>query len=155
MSAVQHDSSALSRVVADKISASDEALRVAYDARPSSYPANSQPPGGAPRVDDLTALRKRLLYRSKQRGWLEVDLLLGSWAEANLRSLGPSELDAYERILNIETVDLFNFLQGMKPLPSHLAADPLMLSIVAYIKQHPIGKASPAAYADVKRAMSN
>lgn len=27
-----------------------------------------------------TIYRKKLLYRSKQRGWLEVDLILGSWA---------------------------------------------------------------------------
>ena len=28
---------------------------------------------------DVAARRKRLIYRSKQRGWLEVDLLLGTW----------------------------------------------------------------------------
>lgn len=30
------------------------------------------------------ALRKRLLHRSRQRGMLEVDLLLGKWASENV-----------------------------------------------------------------------
>jgi succinate dehydrogenase assembly factor 2 len=31
-------------------------------------------------VDRDEAHRKKLIYRSKQRGWLEVDLLMGSFA---------------------------------------------------------------------------
>ena len=29
--------------------------------------------------DDNDHLRRRLLYRSKQRGWLEMDIMLGNW----------------------------------------------------------------------------
>ena len=32
--------------------------------------------------DDHDALRRRLLYRSKQRGWLEMDIMLGNWVRA-------------------------------------------------------------------------
>ncbi|KAI2495744.1 Flavinator of succinate dehydrogenase [Fragilaria crotonensis] len=32
---------------------------------------------------ELQVRKKRLVYRSKQRGWLEVDLLLGTWANEN------------------------------------------------------------------------
>ena len=28
--------------------------------------------------------KKRLVYRAKQRGWLEVNLLLGTWASDNM-----------------------------------------------------------------------
>lgn len=38
----------------------------------------------------------RLLYRSKQRGFLEMDLLLGLWAEDNIRSASPEMLKAFE-----------------------------------------------------------
>jgi succinate dehydrogenase assembly factor 2 len=31
--------------------------------------------------------RKRLIYRSKQRGWLEVDLLMGTWAVEHVPKL--------------------------------------------------------------------
>ena len=36
--------------------------------------------------------RKRLLYRSKQRGWLEVDIILGSWASHHLPKLDKNTL---------------------------------------------------------------
>lgn len=36
--------------------------------------------------------RKQLLYRSKQRGWLELDLIMGSWAEKNLDVLNDEQL---------------------------------------------------------------
>ena len=31
------------------------------------------------------ARRRRMIYRSKQGGWLEVDVLMGSWAENMFR----------------------------------------------------------------------
>ena len=32
--------------------------------------------------DEHDGLRRRLLYRSKQRGWLEMDIMLGNWVRA-------------------------------------------------------------------------
>ena len=41
--------------------------------------------------DEHDGLRRRLLYRSKQRGWLEMDIMLGNWASDNLGRLdGPA-----------------------------------------------------------------
>ena len=37
--------------------------------------------------------RKRMIYRSKQRGWLEADLLMGSWATEHVPTLTNLELD--------------------------------------------------------------
>ena len=56
--------------------------------------------------------RKRMIYRSKQRGWLEADILLGSWAVLHVPSLSMEELDEYEIILNEETIDVFNYVTG-------------------------------------------
>ena len=49
--------------------------------------------------------RKRMIYRSKQRGWLEADLLMGSWAVENVPNLTEAELDEYELLLKEETID--------------------------------------------------
>lgn len=46
--------------------------------------------------DAVSVRRKRLIYRSKQRGWLEVDVLLGTWAHQNVASLDATQLDEYE-----------------------------------------------------------
>ena len=53
-----------------------------------------------------------MIYRSKQRGWLEADILLGSWAVLHVPSLSIKELDEYEIILNEETIDVFNYVTG-------------------------------------------
>eukprot|EP00607_Mallomonas_marina_P001143 CAMPEP_0182430790 /NCGR_PEP_ID=MMETSP1167-20130531/43374_1 /TAXON_ID=2988 /ORGANISM="Mallomonas Sp, Strain CCMP3275" /LENGTH=166 /DNA_ID=CAMNT_0024616271 /DNA_START=81 /DNA_END=581 /DNA_ORIENTATION=- len=76
--------------------------------------------------------RRRMIYRSKQRGWLEVDLLMGSWAAENVPLLTEEELDQYDAILEEETIDIFNYMSGQQPLPSHLAELPLMEKLRKY-----------------------
>ena len=45
---------------------------------------NQQAAADSHLFDEHDATRRRLLYRSKQRGWLEMDLMLGGWARDNL-----------------------------------------------------------------------
>lgn len=40
----------------------------------------------------------KILYRAKQRGFLELDLLIGTWAEKNTALLPEAELDAMEEV---------------------------------------------------------
>ncbi|KAF0698744.1 Aste57867_10649 [Aphanomyces stellatus] len=80
----------------------------------SEFPEASQ---GDVTIDADIANRKRVIYRSKQRGWLEVDLLLGRWASENVYSLSTDELKQYEDILNRETIDIFNLISGKDPIP--------------------------------------
>jgi hypothetical protein len=54
--------------------------------------------------DDLNIRRKRLIYRSKQRGWLEVDLLLGTWSDKFVPDMSEGDLDEFERFVNLETI---------------------------------------------------
>ncbi|KAH9254817.1 hypothetical protein BASA81_007067 [Batrachochytrium salamandrivorans] len=61
--------------------------------------------------DSLETRKKRLIWRSKQRGLLEVDLLLGTWALKNIPQMTSVEqLDQYEHLLNMETIDMFNVI---------------------------------------------
>ena len=53
---------------------------------------NQQASAGSHALDPLDATRRKLLYRSKQRGWLEMDIMLGNWAAANLPRLQEAEL---------------------------------------------------------------
>ena len=68
----------------------------------------------------LNSYRKQLLYRSKQRGWLEVDIILGSWASDNLSKLDKNSLLKYEKILNQDTNDIFDIVVKSKNISNDL-----------------------------------
>jgi len=48
---------------------------------------NQQAPAQSHIFADDDALRRQLLYRSKQRGWLEMDIMLGDWVRGRLRNV--------------------------------------------------------------------
>lgn len=97
--------------------------------------------------------RKRLIYRSKQRGWLEVDLLLGTWASENVPKLSVEELDQFEDVVNMETIDIYNIITLRVDVPENRktpAKDTVLERIQAWASDHPLGKADPEQYKKVK-----
>lgn len=94
--------------------------------------------------------RKRMIYRSKQRGWLEADLLLGSWAVDNVPLLTAAELDEYEILLKEETIDIFNYVSGKDELPPHLSSLGIMKKVQSYAKTGNMN--SPEGYEATKKA---
>jgi succinate dehydrogenase assembly factor 2 len=139
-------------------------MRRDYDAMPARFAPHAQPPpgtgpgggggGGGGEVGVREAFRKRLLYRSKQRGWLEVDLLLGTWAELHLAALPEELLPSYERILNRETLDIFNMITGKEAPPAELEG-PVMDSIKRFVAKGGQRFVGPEGYAAIKGGMSN
>eukprot|EP00249_Psilotum_nudum_P014244 c24737_g1_i3 orf=363-947(-) len=71
----------------------------------------------------------RLLYRSKQRGYLELDLLLGKWVEENIRQLDDIQLQALVEMLNLENPDLWKWLVGQEAPPPFLCANPVFTAV--------------------------
>ena len=69
------------------------------------------------------ALLNRLRYRSQQRGFLEMDLLVGLWAERHLASMSDAMLAAYEEVLSVENPDLYKWLTGRELAPSELQSN--------------------------------
>lgn len=106
-------------------------------------------------VDDVETRRKRLIYRSKQRGWLEVDLLLGTWAHENVPSLTGDELDQFEDFVNMETIDIYNVITLRLDVPESMKrpdGNGVVERIQAWARQSPLGKADPEKYKSVKTA---
>jgi len=63
---------------------------------------------------------KRLLFRSRHRGTKESDLVFGAFANRYLETFSPGQLDAYERLLEQEDADLWDWLVGAAaPPPEH------------------------------------
>jgi antitoxin CptB len=75
--------------------------------------------------------RKRLLFRSWHRGTKEADLLLGSFAEANLARFSPADIACYEELLDQEDADLWDWMTGHAEPPVELDTD-VMRSLRAF-----------------------
>merc|ERR1712085_235701 len=102
---------------------------------------------------ELEIRKKRLIYRAKQRGWLEVDLLLGTWASENVPGLSLDELNEYEKFVNLETIDIYNVLTLRTDVPEEMKGEgekSLVEKIQEWVKGSPLGRASMERYAEVK-----
>ena len=95
--------------------------------------------------------RRRIIYRSKQRGWLEVDILLGTWAVENVNKLNKKDLDDYELLLNQETVDIYNFINGLSKPPAYIVDTPVFKKIQLYAQGITSKTSTPDSYAAIKR----
>ena len=73
--------------------------------------------------------RKRLLFRSWHRGTREADLLLGSFAEANLTAFDEGGLDRYEALLECSDADLLDWIAGRTAPPAEYDHDVTRLLI--------------------------
>jgi antitoxin CptB len=69
-------------------------------------------------MSDFTEnLRKKLLYRSLNRGCRETDILLGKFATSEIRAMKDAELAIYEQFLDEYDGDIYKWLTGQKEMP--------------------------------------
>ncbi len=61
--------------------------------------------------------RKRLLFRAQRRGFKEVDLIFGAFAERHLNSLDEVGLDQFEALLTAPDQDVYAWLRGAASAP--------------------------------------
>jgi antitoxin CptB len=91
---------------------------------------------------DLDARRRRILYRCWHRGIREMDLVFGSFAEAEIAGLSDVELDEFEAIMEEEDHDLHAWITGAQALPEERDT-PLFTRVAAYKPDFdPVTKAS-------------
>lgn len=103
---------------------------------------------------ELEVRKKRLVYRSKQRGWLEVDLLLGTWASINVPSLNLDELDQFEEFVNLESLDIYNIITLRTDVPEFMKrenGEGVVEKIQEWARSSPLGKGEPDKYSEVKK----
>jgi antitoxin CptB len=61
--------------------------------------------------------RARLRFRAQRRGFKEVDLIFGAFADSFLPALSESELDLFEALLDAPDQEVFAWLRGAEPVP--------------------------------------
>lgn len=137
----------LSATMREKIDKRDHDLRAKHENVRESYPEEEG------NLSSLEARKKRLIWRSKQRGWLEVDLLLGSWAVERVAQLRAKELDEYERFLNLETIDIFKVISQQLAPPPDLKDSKVVAELVRYAVEATLN--NPQKYANLKKKMPN
>ncbi len=87
--------------------------------------------------DTAQAIRlKRLGFQSWHRGFREMDLLLGQFADAELSLLSSDELNDYERLLEAPDWDLYAWFTGTKPVPDNWDG-PAFRRILTHIQARP------------------
>ncbi|PON68234.1 Flavinator of succinate dehydrogenase [Parasponia andersonii] len=69
-------------------------------------------------------LYNRLIYRSKQRGFLELDLVLGKWVEEHIDSMDENGIKALSHVLDLENPDLWKWLTGQEQPPEAVQINP-------------------------------
>ena len=56
--------------------------------------------------------RRMLIFRSWHRGTREMDILMGSFANAHVPTFDAAQLDAYEHLLTCQDPDLYDWISG-------------------------------------------
>ncbi len=69
--------------------------------------------------------RKKLRFRAWRRGFREMDLIMGSFADAHLGTFDEDQLDEFERLLSTPDWEVYAWLTGQRPAPDNYRSDVL------------------------------
>ncbi len=62
--------------------------------------------------------RKKLKFRAWRRGFREIDLILGGFADAHLNEMDEGGLDTFERLLDAPDQDAYDWITERAPAPA-------------------------------------
>ncbi len=72
-----------------------------------------------PSREGLDERRRRILFRAWHRGTREMDLLMGRFADAELKGLPDADLDDLELLMEAPDRDVFSWLTGEIDVPGN------------------------------------
>ncbi|KAK6921107.1 Flavinator of succinate dehydrogenase [Dillenia turbinata] len=88
-------------------------------------------------------LFNRLLYRSKQGGFLELDLVLGTWVEQHIHSLDENGIRALVQVLDLENPDLWKWLTNQEDPPEAIRINPVFSAVCERVMSNLKSYAAP------------
>ncbi|XP_019251955.1 PREDICTED: succinate dehydrogenase assembly factor 2, mitochondrial-like [Nicotiana attenuata] len=74
-------------------------------------------------------LFNRLRYRSKQRGFLELDLVIGKWVEDHIQSMDEDGIKSLVNVLDLENPDLWKWLTGQEQPPDAISTNSVFSAV--------------------------
>jgi antitoxin CptB len=75
--------------------------------------------------------RKKLKFRAWRRGFREMDLLMGSFADSTIESMDTAGLDEFERLLGVPDWEVYAWLIGQKDVPDNHRG-PVLDQLIAF-----------------------
>ncbi|XP_058092884.1 succinate dehydrogenase assembly factor 2, mitochondrial [Magnolia sinica] len=88
-------------------------------------------------------LFNRLLYRSRQRGLLELDLILGNWVQEHIQTLDETGIKALVDVLDLENPDLWKWLTAQEQPPEAVNSNPVFSAVHAKVMDNLNNHAAP------------
>ncbi len=74
---------------------------------------------------------KKLLYRAWHRGMREMDIILGTFANANIADMSAEELTNFEMLLQHPDPDMYKWFSGTAEIPQQIN-NPMVRSIIKF-----------------------
>ena len=65
----------------------------------------------------LDARRRRILFRAWRRGIREMDLVMGLFADQEIAVMSETDLEEFERLLDIPDPEILGWITGETPTP--------------------------------------
>ncbi len=62
--------------------------------------------------------KRKLRFRAWRRGFREMDLIMGRFADKYIAGFTPSQLDEFERLLNQADWDVYAWVLGKSEIPA-------------------------------------
>ena len=69
-------------------------------------------------LTELQIRRKQALFRAQRRGFKELDLVFGAFADAHLESLDERELTRFEALLSVPDWQMNDWIMGHEKVPA-------------------------------------
>lgn len=104
-------------------------------ALPSSSRLSSSSTDAPSPSDPLRRELNALLYRARQRGVLELDIIVGRWADANVAKLDADGRRQLAEVLKVETPDLLAALLKQGPPPAGLEHNATYAALAASVAE--------------------
>jgi succinate dehydrogenase flavin-adding protein (antitoxin of CptAB toxin-antitoxin module) len=101
---------------------------------PARRSFSSVAPAAAPAAEDLETSYKRLIFHCQQRGWLELDLIMGSFVRLQRAAL-VDDVVAQEQLRTVakeENSDLMRWLVEGRPIPEQFLTNPMAVALHTY-----------------------
>ena len=65
--------------------------------------------------------RRKLNFRAWRRGFKEMDLIMGQFADAHIGDMSENDLEEFEQLLATPDWEVYAWIVGSKPVPPNYA----------------------------------